>query len=134
MKKKEILSILRSNNFEIKKKVFGKYDFEVITENNVYALKIVNLTSNHMVTVNSRTMWEIKRGKISGLKFQALDKSLLNIKDFMEKEKRIVMFSEKPYKIMKHINESDIVDVSSEEIINNTLLTSNIDRVVDYIK
>ena len=63
-----------------KKKKFNSYDFEVITPNNSYSIKMINLTSNHLVTINSSTIWQIKRGKISGLKFQELDSNLLKCK------------------------------------------------------
>jgi len=134
MKKKEILNLLKSNNYTIKKKILSSYDFDIITPENTYALKIINLTSNHLVTVNSPTVWQIKRGKISGLKFHALDSNLLNIKDFVMNEKKIVMFSEKPYKILKHINESDIVDVSNQDIVNDIFLTSSIEKVLNHLK
>ena len=44
------------------------------------------------------------------------------------------MFSEKPYKVLKQVNESDIVDISNQDIVNETLITSNIEKVLDYIK
>ncbi|MBN2604589.1 MAG: hypothetical protein JXR62_02040 [Bacilli bacterium] len=133
MKKKEIINLLKSNSFSVKKKLLSSYDFEVSNSQNTYALKIINLTSNHQVTINSQTIWQIKRGKISGLKFQEIDSKLINIKDFVNNENKIVFFTERPYKILKHINESDIVDVSSQDVVNDILLTTSIEKVLDYM-
>jgi hypothetical protein len=59
-------------------------------------------------------MWEIKKGKVSGIRFIQYNSTLIKLKGFMQKEYRVVILTNKPYKILKQINESDIKDVSNE--------------------
>lgn len=85
-----------------------------------YHIKILNTNSNIQLTLNSKYVWALKKGKVSGIRFKGSSSTLLDVRNFMQKENRVVILTNKPYKILMYLNESDIKDVSTRSVIHDT--------------
>jgi len=133
MRKREIIKKLK-RIYKIKTKSLGVYDFEVITDNKSYFVKIINITNNYQVTINSKIIWDLKKGTINGIRFKAVSSNLISLKEFNKLENKVVIFTSKPYKVLKVLNESDLLDISNEKTVNDIFITSKIEDLIEYIK
>ena len=124
MTKRQILKYLKSE-FNTEKRSDNSYDITLNIKEKKYYVKIVNTNSNVLVSLNSKYVWEIKKGKISGIRFIKHSSRLIDLKKFMTKEQKIVILTNKPYKILKQVNESDIIDVSNEKYVHNIFITNS---------
>lgn len=132
MRKREIIKNIREK-YKVNIKHFGDFDFEVIGSTESYFVKVLNITENHQITVNSKIIWNLKKGKIKGIKFTTISSELINLKKFNSYKNRMIIFTSKPYKILKALNESDLSDISTETKVNDIFFTSNINDVLYYI-
>lgn len=132
MRKKEIFKNLK-NKYNVTNKHFSVYDFKVVTDNKTYYVKVLNLTTNHQVTINSKNIWNLKKGVINGIRFKTVTSSLVNFEEFNKLDNKIVVFTSKPYKVLKVLNESDLLDISNIKEVNNTFITSDIEEVIEHI-
>ena len=133
MRKRELVKKLKQDN-KVNIKYFGEYDFEIITNSKSYKVKILNITNNHQITINSKIIWSLKKGKIKGIKFNTITSELLNLKEFNKFENKIVFLTNIPYRILKVLNESDLLDISKENMVNDIFITSDIEDLINYIK
>jgi hypothetical protein len=104
---------------QIKKVFFHTYDYDLIKDHEVFHIKILNVNKNTILSINSKFIWEIKTGKPSGISFKTTSSTLINLKEFNKKKNKIIVFKEKPYKILKYINESEVVNISNQKEIND---------------
>lgn len=93
------------------------YDFRLEMFDSIYYIKFLILPSFSEVQVNNKTTWEVKygAGNTPG-KAQPKKRYLVEIVDFMKMDiesnaQKFVILSPKPKKIVKYINESEIVFV-----------------------
>lgn len=106
-------------------KAKGSYDFDITLNNKTFHILVLPVAKNAQVTLNSQKVWEVASGRLDGIRFKKTFTSLHNIDQLLSKENRIVYLTKKPYRILKHLNESDIIDVTNtikpngEYIINN---------------
>ena len=133
MRKREIGKNLKQH-FSVESKFLGNYDFKVIGNSKSYFIKVLNVTKNHQVTINSKLIWSLKKGKIDGIKFNTITSELLNLKEFNKLDNKIIVLTNKPYKLLKALNESDLKDISNEKVVNNIFITSDIIELIEYIK
>lgn len=133
MIKREIIKKIRKK-YKVNTKRFDIYDFEIIGESNTYHVKVLNITNSHQITINSKIIWELKKGKLNGIRFKTLSSELLSINKFNNYKNKIILLTEKPYKILKVLNESGLKDISEKEIIDDIFVTSDIDELIRYIK
>jgi hypothetical protein len=133
MRKREIGKNLKQY-FNVKSKFLGDYDFKVDGNTKSYYIKVLNITDNHQVTINSKLIWSLKKGKIKGIKFNTISSELLNLKEFNKLENKIIIMTNKPYKLLKALNESDLKDISDEKIVNNIFITSDFIELIEHIK
>ena len=124
MTKRQIIKILK-REYETEKRNDYSHDIILIFKDKKYYVKIVNVASNNLLSLNSRYIWEIKKGRVSGIRFIQHSSTLINLKAFMKLENRVVFLTNKPYKILKQLNEADIIDVSNEYYIHDTHITTN---------
>ncbi len=124
MANRHIMKILKKE-YTTKKRSNSSHDIILVINNVEYYVKIFNTTSNMQVSINSKYMWELSKGRINGIRFIKYSSKLIDLRGFIKNEKRIIILSNKPYKILKQINESDIEDVSSENSVHSTFITSN---------
>lgn len=132
MRKREIIKNLKEK-YEVKVKYFKEYDLEVFSKSKTYYIKVLNVSATHQITVNSKLIWNIKKGKIDGIKFNTIDSVFLNLKEFNKLDNKIIVFTNKPFKILKALNESDLIDISNESKINDISITYDILELIKYI-
>jgi hypothetical protein len=107
----------------------------VINFNNIkYNVLIVNVSTCTQVTINSKNIWELKKGKLDGLRFRANDFVLLNLKRFMELNNKIIIFSNKPYKVLKVLNESEVEDVSLKPRVYDFGLVHDLKKIKEILE
>lgn len=96
----------------LKRKFFKDYTYSY-TENNVeYHILVLPVTKDSILTINSKYHWEVKYGKPDGQRFITKSSKLFDLRSFMKYKNKLIVFKGKPYKILKHINECDIEDIS----------------------
>ncbi len=124
MSKKKIIEVL--GNVEVKKAFFKEYDYIIFKDDKKYFVKVIRVNSSSILTINSKTMWEIKYGKHSGISFKTSSNVFVDLKKFSLLENKIIIFKEKPYKLLKYVNESELVDISENKKINDITIFNNI--------
>ena len=133
MRKGKIIKNLKEK-YEVKTRYFKDYDLEVSNKSKTYYIKVLNVSNNHQITVNSKLIWNIKKGKLDGIKFNTLDSVLLSLQEFNKLDNKIIMFTNKPYKLLKALNESDLIDISEESEINDIFVTYDISKLLEYLE
>lgn len=133
MSKKKLIKelILKTNG---KKVLFKDYDVVFEHNNEEYYVKILNVNSSTLVTVNSPKIWELKRGKVDGLRFRESSKTLIDLTQFSTHKNKIILLTMKPYKILKALNESDLKDISFETYVHEIHYLYEIDSIFKVIK
>lgn len=93
------------------------YDLRLEISNTIYYIKFLILPSFSEVQINNKTTWEVKygAGNTPG-KAQPKKRYLTEIIDFMKEtlesdSQKVVILVPKPKKIVKYINESEIIFV-----------------------
>ncbi|MCK5388515.1 MAG: hypothetical protein KAJ22_04455 [Candidatus Izimaplasma sp.] len=124
MTKRQIIKIIKSE-YKTEKRSDRSHDIILYLNKKKYYLKVVNISSNVLLSINSKFVWEVKKGKISGIRFIKYSSTLIDLKSFIKKENKIVVLTNRPYKILKQLNESDIIDVSTKDYVHNIFITSN---------
>ena len=130
--KRQIKKYLKKN-YKTRKKHNNSHDLIIRTRDCECHIKIMRTSSNTQVTINSKEIWEFKRGRVNGLRFKEYSKTLHDIGNFMELENNIIILTNKPYRIYKYVNESEVIDVSNELIVYNTSLISNLSDIKSII-
>lgn len=128
MTKREIIKKLKSE-YNYKKRSDFSHDLIVVINEAEYHIKILNTSANIQLTLNSKYIWDLKRGRVAGLIFKGYSSTLIDVRNFMKKSNRIVILTNKPYKILMYLNESEIVDVSDKEIIHETRFIDNFGNI-----
>ena len=107
----------------------------VISNNQInYHVLIVNTSKSTQLTINSPKVWEVAKGKIDGIRYRKTSSNLIDLKSYILLENKIVYLTEKPYKILKHLNESDIVDVSDKGIIDGISIVKSLKELKMLLK
>lgn len=104
-------------NTILKRKYFKEYTYLAEIENKEHHILVLPVTKNSILTINSKFVWEIKYGRPNGSRFNTTKSTLINLTNFFRLDNKIIVFKDKPYKILKHINECDIIDISDKEEI-----------------
>lgn len=125
MNKRKLLKVL-STQFDINKTKAKDYDFDMVYMGIEYRIKILCIPKNAQLTVNSSTVWEIGKGKLDGIRFIKSSSDLYRFNGFSKFKNKVVLLSEEPYKILKYVNESDLIDISQEIYIDDIILIRNL--------
>ncbi len=133
MTKRQLLKKIKSE-YIVEKRKENSYDIVILLNGKKIYVKILNISLNTILSLNSKYVWELKKGKISGIRFITYSSNIINLKDFMKKENKVVILTKMPYKIFRQINESDIEDVTNEKLVNNVLLITNPHSIYDFFK
>lgn len=113
---------LTTNNieFELTESNNKLYNYNLKVNNKTYLLKLVNLPSHSEVQINNFNTWEVKygAGDTPG-KPQPYKRYLNELRPFLsyqtkDNEQRLIILTPKAKKIVKYINECEIVFVKSE--------------------
>jgi len=130
-KKKLIKTLVSKTNGERVR--FKDYDVKFTHENEEYFVKILSVSDSTLVTVNSPIIWELKKGKVDGLRFRASSKTLIDLSLFSSHKNKIILLTMKPYKILKALNESDLKDISNESFVHGIHYLYEIDTIISTI-
>lgn len=132
MRKRQISRILKEN-FKVTQMFFSSYDFKVFNGNHRFNIKVINVLSTHQVTINSPDIWEIKKGRIKGIRFEEISSESVKLDEFNNLDNRIIFLANKPFKLLKALNESDLLDISGKNEIDNMFVSSDILKIIQYI-
>lgn len=122
------------NEHHGKRVFFQNHDVEFTANGLDFAVKILPVTNNTLVNVNSTIMWELKKGKAEGPRFIASSKTLVDVKEFAKKKHKIIMFQNKPYKVLKALNEADLLDISDQNEVHGFYFISDPSELHKIIK
>lgn len=128
MTKGQIIKYL-VNKYNAKKVRFKDHDASFVYNEEEYFIKVLRVNSNNQVTVNSTIIWEIKSGKLDGVRYVPTSKKLVNLKEFMKHKNKIIIFTEKPYRVLKCLNEADVLDVSDKNYVHKTYYLNSVEGI-----
>ena len=112
-------------NAEVKRVLFNDYNFRLILNDKNYHIKVLNVNRNTILSINSKHVWQITKGKAVGITFKASSNLLIDMRTFNKLSNKIIVFKNQPNKILKYINESEVVDISdSKEIFDIKICNS----------
>jgi len=111
---------------KIKKVMFTDYNFKLNLNGKTYHVKILNVNRSTILSINSKFIWELNKGKAVGINFKTSSKTLVDMKPFSKRSNKIIIFRNQPYKILKFINESEVVDISKSNKIFDILIFNSI--------
>ena len=116
-------------NASIKKVLFKDHNYEMNANGTTYYIKFIKAHDSSIVTVNSKYVWEVKYGKGEGINFKTTNKVRVDMKSFMKLKNRIVVFRNKPYKILQYINESEVVDISQDKVVHDIKMFNRLEEI-----
>jgi len=119
--KRKLFKYLKTQ-FDISKSTNKDYDFDVIINDELFKLKILKIPSKALVTINSKTIWEYSKGRLDGIRFIKNSTDYINFNGFHKENNKIVFLSNKPHKVLRAINESDLEDITSKNYSVDTYI------------
>ena len=126
MKKKIALENLKSKG-TVKRSRKQPFHYTLTTENETYNVFIFKISDTHQLTINSPKVIELAKGKLYGIKYKKTNSMLYRWDD--KSTKVIIILLETPYRILKYINENEIVDISKNNIVHNISLIHSISDI-----
>lgn len=130
MNKRQLIKELQTQ-FDINKPKNKNYDFEVVIKDTPYQVLVLKSNTNTQITVNSKTVWEFARGSKNGIRFKKSSSNLIGVKEFMKEENKIIFLTNRPYRILRHLNECDIVEVNEDELVHGIRI---FESIKDFVK
>lgn len=121
-------------NINVKKAWFKPYQYQVTTGDKTYHVKALPVTTRHILTINSKYVWNIKSGSVNGLQYKTHRSNLIDMRPLLQFENPIVVFKARPYKILKYLNESDIVDISSQSSVHGVPFYTKLETFLASLK
>ncbi|HHU80856.1 MAG: hypothetical protein ACOX40_03835 [Bacilli bacterium] len=127
---------LDANNSDIQLSNSKSYDFTLTINNEVYALKIVSIEKNSEITINNPVTWEMHfgGGEYIGKPYRH-HRYLREVVPFLKlktEAKKIVIVTPDAKRILKWINESEMIIVSPNQTIDGVRIM-NIDDFFNFI-
>jgi len=113
-------------HYQGKKVLFGDYDFEITKGDRTFCILFLKMGNNAQLTVNSKTFFEVANGQRDGIRFIKKQSTLHNFSKFSLKKNKIIFMIGKPFRILKYLNESDIVDISDKTVVHDYRLFTSI--------
>ena len=130
MNKKQLFKELKTQ-FDITKTKQKDYDFDLQIDDTLYKILVLKSSSNTQITINSVKIWEIARGTKNGIRFKKSVSNLYDITSFSQYENKIVFLTNPPYRVLRYLNESDIVIVQPNELVNGIRIINSINEFND---
>lgn len=136
----KIINYFKNANIEHKLEINNNdiFDIDLIINEKHYLIKIVIIPAYSEIQINNKSTWEVKygAGNTPG-KVQPHKRYLNEIVNFQNNDfngaKKVVIFSPKPKKIVKYINECEIVFVNSKTDVYGTNIISE-NQLAYFIK
>ena len=128
----ELQDYLKKSNlkYSIEKVKNDIFDVKLYINSNLYYIKFLNVPTYSEIQINNKTTWELKYGaKDHPGKAQPHKRYLSEISsflgtDFGDNINKIIIVFPKPKKIVKYINESEIIFVNSKTNLYGTRIIS----------
>ncbi len=131
MKKRDIIRELKQLG-KLKRNTKIPTQYVLQTENDKYMVFIIKTTSTVQVGINSPKVIEISKGRLYGIKYKKTS-SLLYRWDNKE-QKVLIVLLDTPYRILKYINENELVDISEEKQVHNIQFIRLINEIQSIVK
>jgi hypothetical protein len=114
-----------------------RYDFEKRIGNTTYVFKLVTIEENAEVTINSPVAWEMHfgGGEYFGKPYKNC-RFLKNVVPFLNwdtESSKVVIFSPEAKRILKWVNESEMIFVTPSMKING-IYVLNLDQLTDFLE
>lgn len=122
MKRKELLKYLKENHTVSNGR--SPFQYQVEINNTVYNLLFIKTNEHKQVTINSPKVVEVASGKLDGVRYQKRSSIFYRWSD--QNQHVLLCLSHSPYRILKYINENEVVDISSEKHIHNIQIIRSI--------
>lgn len=117
-----------SSLYKVEKASNNSYDFNIVVKGIVYAVKFISVKANTQMTINSPYIWELQTGKLSGIRFIKRSSQRIDLRPYNKQENKIVFLMGNPFRMLKYLNEADIVDITgAKEVHSYKLFNSIID-------
>ena len=113
----------------IKKVLFGDCDYKLSIDGTTYHIKLLNVNKNSILSINSKHIWQVKLGKAVGINFKTSSSKLIDLKSFNKLPNKIICFKDEPYKILRFINESEVVDISDIKEISDIKIYNSLKEI-----
>jgi hypothetical protein len=114
---------------DLKKAVLKPYDFVCHHKENIYHIKTIRTSKDVIVTFYSRNHLSIKTGKVKDGRFLTKNERILSLEGFSDVHQGVIVFDKQPFKILKQLNESDIVEVSEAKVHHYQLISKEEDLI-----
>jgi DNA helicase TIP49 (TBP-interacting protein) len=123
-----------SAHFKVEKRLHSSGDFVVVVEDKEIVIKMIKVPRNAQVTFNSKRIVEVASGYLNGIRYMKKNVSLIDLDDLYESRDVVLLFSMKPFRVLKYLNESDIEDVSDKNQIHGYNVFYDMSMVVNYLE
>ena len=136
IKKKDLIDKLNKylintkNDFELNILKNDIYDIDLKVNNKHYAIKVLIIPEYSEIQINNRSTWELKYGagntpgKVQPHKRYLNEISAFQARNFNNDITKLVLISPKPKKVVKYINECEIVFVTPKvDVYGSRIIT-----------
>lgn len=117
----------------VKRVWFKPYQYLVTNQNTTYHVRVLPVTQRTLLTINSKYIWNLKTGKAQGVRYNTHGSHLVNLKEFLQLPNPIVVFKQRPFKILQYLNESDIIDISSASSVHDVPMFTNLQHFLSSL-
>lgn len=125
MKKREVKKILKE--YLVYKSNRRDFDYQV----GDHYIKFVNTNKNTQLTINSPGIYQIHTGKVDGIRFIRKSSTITR---FNKTDKVYLLLLSTPFKILKYINENEIVDISDSASAHNMTFIRTTEELESILK
>ena len=112
---------------QLKKAMLKPYDYICHHKENVYHLKMITFFGDAIVTFNSRNHLSIKIGKVKDGRFLTKKEKIISLDGFSDVNQGVIVFDKTPFKLLKQLNESDIVKIETRFVHDYILISKEED-------
>ncbi len=110
----------------VTKGYFKPYQYILKMKDVQYHLKQLDVTKGTILSINSKHIWEIRKGIVDGIRFKTKTSTFLDMREYNKLPNKVILFKEKPFKILKYINESEVIDISNTNEIFDIKICNSI--------
>lgn len=128
------------NKRELRKHMMSLGTYKVSRDDSLFTIEVkekrfkvlyLKTSKDTQITVNSPTVIEVAKGKLSGIRYK---KTSSNLYRFDSKEIDVlVVCTGKPYRILKHLNENQIEDITIDNKVHKIHFLYTLEEIQSII-